>query len=154
MLRHEKTPAAGGPRPWRQDSVDFFSHETPRLSNETSEFSGNVIQQFPTRKKHPKYNVSILPLSCFNVKEPEWLVEEMVEQDKIMVIFGDPESCKSFVSLDIGACIASGKNYHGHDVEQGEVVYIAGEGLQGMIRRLLAWQIRHQLDISESFHLS
>lgn len=154
MYQNEKTPAAGGPRPGWKDNLDYFSHKTPRLSNEISDSSGPVVQQIPTRKKHPKYNVSILPLSSFKVREPEWLAEEIVEQDKIMVIFGDPESCKSFVSLDLGACIASGKKYHGHDVEQGEVVYIAGEGLQGMIRRLRAWQIRHQLDISESFHLS
>jgi hypothetical protein len=37
--------------------------------------------------------------------------------------------------------VATGKPWHGHDVKQGSVFYIAGEGHNGLARRLKAWQI-------------
>jgi hypothetical protein len=51
---------------------------------------------------------------------------------------------KTFVELDRLLCVAAGIDYHGHPVKQGTVFYIAGEGQQGLGRRIAAWHIHHK----------
>ena len=58
--------------------------------------------------------------------------------------FGDPASFKSFGAIDRLLHIATGIDYHGHPVKQGTVFYIAGEGQQGIGRRIAAWHIAHK----------
>lgn len=58
--------------------------------------------------------------------------------------FGESGHYKTFVELDRGLCIAAGIDYHGHRVKQGTVFYIAGEGQQGLGRRIAAWHAAHK----------
>lgn len=62
-------------------------------------------------------------------------------------IAGQPGTYKSFVALDWAMCIATGRQWLGRDVEQGRVLYIAGEGAAGMWVRARAWLRRHNLDL-------
>jgi hypothetical protein len=73
------------------------------------------------------------------IKEPEFLVRGLVETDSLVLLFGDPEAGKSFVALDIAASVATGRAFHGRPVKPGPVIYIAGEGRNGIKRRLAAW---------------
>jgi RecA/RadA recombinase len=76
-----------------------------------------------------------------DVEPPEWLVRGIVETGCTAEIFGDPGTYKSFVALDMAACIATGTPFFGHEVRRGPVVYVAGEGQRGIRRRLRAWEI-------------
>jgi copper chaperone CopZ len=71
----------------------------------------------------------------------KWIVDDYIEADSLAQVFGDPGGGKSFVAIDLACCVATGKPWHGHDVKQGSVFYIAGEGHNGLARRLKAWQI-------------
>jgi len=73
--------------------------------------------------------------------EIKWVVDDYIEADSLAQVFGDPGGGKSFVAIDLACCVATGKPWHGHDVKQGGVFYIAGEGHNGLARRLKAWQI-------------
>lgn len=73
--------------------------------------------------------------------EIKWVVDDYIEADSLAQVFGDPSGGKSFVAIDLACCVATGKPWHGHDVKQGSVFYIAGEGHNGLARRLKAWQI-------------
>jgi len=73
--------------------------------------------------------------------EIKWVVDNYIEADSLAQVFGDPGGGKSFVAIDLACCVATGKPWHGHDVKQGSVFYIAGEGHNGLARRLKAWQI-------------
>ena len=73
--------------------------------------------------------------------EIKWVVDDYIEADSLAQVFGDPGGGKSFVAIDLACCVATGKPWHGHDVKQGSVFYIAGEGHNGLARRLKAWQI-------------
>lgn len=73
------------------------------------------------------------------VKPIAWLVDRYVEADALVVMFGPPGEGKSFIALDLACCIATGFNFHGHTVQQGAVFYIAGEGHNGIARRLESW---------------
>lgn len=77
------------------------------------------------------------------VKPLAWLVRDYIEEDTLAVMYGSPGMGKSFLALDISCCIATGIPFHGHDVKQGGVFYIAGEGHNGIARRLKAWTQHH-----------
>ncbi|MBV2134068.1 helicase RepA family protein [Pseudomonas sp. MAP12] len=68
-----------------------------------------------------------------------WLIESYIEADALAVLYGPPGKGKSFLALDMSCCIATGQPFHGHDVKPGAVFYIAGEGHNGLARRLRAW---------------
>ena len=81
-----------------------------------------------------------------NIKPADWLIEGSLEANTMGLMFAPPASFKSFVAVDIAACIATGKQWHGHDVKQGAVFYIAGEGKEGLKRRFRAWEIANEVD--------
>jgi RecA/RadA recombinase len=61
-------------------------------------------------------------------------------------IYGPPGSGKSFVAIDMAACVAQGRPWHGYPVHQGEVVYFAVEDAEGVAMRLRAWELHHQTE--------
>ena len=75
------------------------------------------------------------------MKPIQWLVHGIFEQDSLALLFGDPACGKSFLVIDVVLCVATGTPFHGHRVEQGVVVYIAGEGHNGVKRRMNAWSL-------------
>jgi len=66
------------------------------------------------------------------------------------MIFGAPGVGKSFVAIDLAACIATGNDWHGKSVSKGAVVYIAGEGNRGTTRRFRAWEVRHEIPLNDA----
>lgn len=78
-----------------------------------------------------------------NLKPVEWRIHGIMEDNQFYYNYGDAGSYKTFIELDRGLCIAAGIDYHGHPVKQGTVFYIAGEGQQGIGRRIAAWLIHH-----------
>jgi hypothetical protein len=74
----------------------------------------------------------------------EWRIRDILTDYALYYNFGDPGHFKTFIELDRLLCIASGSDYHDHPVKQGTVFYIAGEGQQGIGRRLAAWHIAHK----------
>ena len=79
-------------------------------------------------------------LDDLQITKPNWLIDGLIEQDTLAMCFGAAGSGKTFCVMDMALCISSGKDYHGHAVEQGTVFYIAGEGHSGFARRAAAWK--------------
>lgn len=79
----------------------------------------------------------------------EWLVADLLTTDSTAWIIGKPGQGKSFVALDLALCVATGRDWHGHAVRKGPVVYIVGEGARGTGKRLEAWEKVH-LDGAEA----
>jgi hypothetical protein len=71
---------------------------------------------------------------------PKPLITGVLPRETYGVLRGRDQSFKSFVAIDWAACIATGKAWQGHAVEQGRVLYIAGEGANGISTRLDAWE--------------
>lgn len=69
-----------------------------------------------------------------------WLVRGILRQESLCTLIGAPGAGKSFVALDLACCVAAGRSWHGHRVEQGPVFYIAGEGVEGLKLRLKVWE--------------
>jgi hypothetical protein len=88
------------------------------------------------------------------IKPVAWLVESYIEEDALTVMYGPPGKGKSFVALDLSCCIASGMPFHGHLVKPGVVIYIAGEGHNGIARRLHAWAQHNDTALPELLFVS
>jgi hypothetical protein len=69
----------------------------------------------------------------------DWLIDGYTTNDSFSVVYGPSGHGKSFVILDMGMSIAAGKPWHGRKVETGAVIYICGEGRNGINKRLRAW---------------
>lgn len=97
----------------------------------------------------------LIHAASIDPRPADWLIEGVLESDSLAMIFGDPGSCKSFMSLDWACCIALGIPWNGKAVKQAPVVYLAGEGRNGIVRRLRAWEIaNHQILKDAPLYLS
>ena len=101
-----------------------------------------VVEQEPEPPK-PKRDFYLEPWSALKSTKPDWLVKGILERNTLAAVIGESGSGKSFIVVDIACCIATGTPWHGRDVQQGPVVYLAGEGRSGLIRRIGAWAHHH-----------
>ncbi len=76
----------------------------------------------------------------------EWLIDDIITADGFGITYGPPASLKSFLLISWGLHIASGTPWLDHKVRQGAVLYVAGEGVRGMGRRIRAWMRHHKLE--------
>jgi hypothetical protein len=79
-----------------------------------------------------------------------WLIDGLVPEASMTAIYGQPGSYKTFLALDMLLCLAHGVDYHGTELEQRLVVYIAGEGVGGLRRRIGAWHEHHGLNVANA----
>jgi len=76
----------------------------------------------------------------------QWLIDGILTQDSFGITYGQPGSMKSFLVLDWSLCIASGTDWKGHKVSPGGVLYIAGEGVRGVGKRIRAWRRANKME--------
>ncbi|MEU3730291.1 AAA family ATPase [Streptomyces sp. NPDC033538] len=73
----------------------------------------------------------------------EPVVVDMLFRDTLARIYGPSGTFKSFMTLDIAACVATGAPWHGQTTRTGPVVYLVAEGLRGIRKRVRAWEQHH-----------
>lgn len=77
-----------------------------------------------------------------NAKAPIYLINNIIESKTHGLIAGSSQSFKSFCVLKMAHSICTGKDFFSNDVyEQGKVIYICGEGLGALGRRIKALKI-------------
>ena len=84
------------------------------------------------------------------MQTPEMLVGHVLECGTLAELYGDSNTGKSFVALDLAFSVATGCLWHGEAVQQGGVLYLAGEGREGLIRRRQAWEIARGQSLEEA----
>jgi hypothetical protein len=99
------------------------------------ETSGSKDGELP--KKPQEF--AFVAVGDLEYRPPEYIVDELIEAETLGLIFGDPACGKSFLAVDIALSVATGTQFHGKDVRQGSVFFIAGEGHNGLARRFEAW---------------
>lgn len=91
------------------------------------------------RSSKPEPSFALLRVDeVLALPEPTWLVEGIVPAHALGQLYGQPGHMKSFVALDLAVSVATGRDWMGHPVKQGPVVYVAAEGLSGFRRRIKA----------------
>lgn len=68
------------------------------------------------------------------------LISRVIDRHSYVILRGRDDTFKSFIVLDWSFCLATGKPWQGHEVEQSRVLYIAGEGAYGIYARKAAWE--------------
>lgn len=117
------------------------------MSGMTSEDWSAAFARFDA----PDYNRAVptaqpfkfVPVADLQIREPRWLVSDLIETDSLGLLFGDPGCGKSFIAVDLALAVATGAQFHGLQVQKGSVFYIAGEGHNGLSRRFHAWAHHH-----------
>lgn len=76
----------------------------------------------------------------------KWLIKRQVQENAFMMLHGPSGGGKTFVVLDMVMHIATGRQWNNTKTKQGAVVYLAGEGHQGLRGRIAAWKKHHGVD--------
>lgn len=87
-----------------------------------------------------------------DLEDPEPLIEGFLHRDTLVRTFGPPKSLKSFVTLDMAACISLGVPWQGHATKKTDVLYIVAEGVRGVKKRRNAWNEHHGTDMEVIFY--
>lgn len=91
---------------------------------------------------------------CALPPQESWLIRDYLEPDTLAVLYGDSETFKSFLAVDLCGHIATGKDWRGKQVKHGIALYIAGEGGNGLRKRFKAWFEHHNLPVSRNIGIS
>lgn len=79
--------------------------------------------------------------------DPVFLVDLIIQERGLAVIYGPPGAGKTFVALDLALSVATQRAWLGHRVvKSGQVIYITPEGLAGLKCRVQAWERKAQTD--------
>lgn len=83
-----------------------------------------------------------------NIKPPKWLIADFIPEDSYNIIFGESQSFKTFIALDIAlsicAGIGMGDTAMWPDVREcGDILFLAGEGRSSIPKRKKAWEQMH-----------
>jgi hypothetical protein len=73
----------------------------------------------------------------------EPLVDGVIDRGTFSTWYGPPKSGKTFIVLGLAFAIALGLAWAGKKTRQGAVLYVAGEGGRGILKRLAALKKRH-----------
>ena len=106
------------------------------------------------KTEEPKRGFFLRHIGKWERKPPQWVVRDLFRKNSFGVVFGAPESGKSFFTLNAGLAVAKGMLFAGtfetdKDFEPGLVVYLAGEGYEGILLRCEAWGKFHNEDLSD-----
>lgn len=88
------------------------------------------------------------------LRDPQWLADYAIPERSLGMIWGPPNIGKSFITLDLACSVAVGSSWLGHDTIEGNVVYVAGEGVHSFKRRLGAWLVWNSLTADDLGNLS
>ena len=77
------------------------------------------------------------------------LVDGLLDEGAMSVFYGESNSGKTFVALDMALAVASGTQWNGKETKRGLVVYVAAEGGKRIMRRLAALKKRYHAEHGE-----
>ena len=101
--------------------------------------SDELLEEYEGKRDLPPYQVDSLLELLKERQELNWVVENWIEAGTLAVLVGPEGSFKSFLAIDWCMAIATGRDWHDSRVKEGRVLYIAGEGRKGVIRRMRGW---------------
>jgi len=91
----------------------------------------------PEPKKDSTTLVRYSDLASPNRNTPK-LIHGLLSSHGLTTLYGPPNAGKSFIALSMALAIATGSEWAGHKTTKTAVVYVAAEGLEGIINRVAA----------------
>lgn len=116
-----------------------------------SEDSWEQIQQaggWPTARaagsKQAQPYPTLSEAGLLELPRPSWLVEGLIVENSLTVLYGPPAAGKSFIALSMAKSIQTGIPFLGLRITKSvPVLYIAAEGALGLAPRIEAWNQHH-----------
>jgi len=99
-----------------------------------------------TASARPKLVLEPWEAIDFDLNADEFLVDGILPSQGLATLYGPPKSYKSFVGVDVALAVAQGVPWGGREVKQGPVVYVAGEGVAGLRKRVKGFRMHHGID--------
>lgn len=84
-----------------------------------------------------------------NLPAPEPLIDNVLDQGTVALLYGKWGSGKSFIALDWAASVATGRAWQGRDTKQFRGLYVAAEGAFGLKGRTHAWETGWRTEIPD-----
>ena len=109
-----------------------------------------LAKQTPVVETAPEPKPDIYPLYdehyLMSMPPVEWMIDGVLTKHGFSVMYGAPGTGKSFIAIDMALCMAHGLAWHGRQTRRGVVLYIAGEGVGGLGKRVKAWKLHNQVE--------
>lgn len=74
----------------------------------------------------------------------DWLIRGYLVRNTLAGVIAPAGTCKSFLAVDWACRVATGMDWNGRPVKRGAVFYLAGEGQQGLAKRIEGWCIANE----------
>ena len=110
----------------------------------------DVEEKISKRDKAYRYPI-IWADECEPNLSAKYLIDDVIEQQSMIVTYGESGSGKTFHVIDQDMCIATGQPWYNHETTQGTVLYVAAEGHKSAENRVVAY--RKQLIVPPKFAL-
>ena len=107
--------------------------KSAQVITEPMEDLGEIEQEAPARFDTMGIN------QLLTMPPVQWLADKLITRHGFAVMYGPPGCGKTFLALDVALSVAIGRDFHGHPTAQGAVLYIAGEGVGGLGKRIKVW---------------
>src|SRR5262245_59181301 len=104
--------------------------------------SNNELDAIALRQSRTGHFKLFAELSAESRKE--WLIRGLLGAGDASAFYGTPGCGKSVLVEDMALHIAAGREWHGHQVKQGAVLYVALERRALVERRAIAFRERYQ----------
>lgn len=119
-------------------------HFVNKKTGNTSDVFFTPAELSLIHRKGGENDFQILTLKqLLGLPRPGWLIDGMLRPGELAVLYGQPGSGKTFVALDIGMCVTTGRFWCDRATRIGRVLYIAAEGLTGLGDRSRAWAVEN-----------
>lgn len=87
------------------------------------------------------YRLLTVP-EVFRRPNPSWVVEGIIPEQSLVMVYGPASAGKTFVTLDLALSVATGVGeWLGQGCGTGRVLYVLAEGQHGLGLRLRAWGV-------------
>jgi hypothetical protein len=98
-----------------------------------------VEEKISKRDKAYRYPI-IWADDCKPNLSAKYLIDDVIEQQSMIVTYGESGSGKTFHVIDQDMCIATGQPWFNHKTTQGTVLYVAAEGHKSAENRVVAYR--------------
>jgi len=99
----------------------------------------DVEEKLSKRDKAYRYPI-IWADDCKPNLSAKYLIDDVIEQESMIVTYGESGSGKTFHVIDQDMCIATGQPWFNHKTTQGTVLYVAAEGGKSSENRIFAYK--------------
>jgi hypothetical protein len=97
----------------------------------------------------PLASVLLTRSALRELPDPSPLIDGVLDQGTVALLYGRWGTGKSFVALDWAASVATGRAWQSRPTQQRRVLYVAAEGAYGLKGRLHAWEVGWQTAIAD-----